>query len=183
MSRAVRSLSMLLVLVAAAGCRKTSLAKRLWAPPPRAPFGYVEMKVASVAPSAQDGYVVVLGDEARATYVRVYVGGAEGRSIALRQERKKYVRPLTADLLDNVMRELGGELYKVQIDDLRDNTFIGTVFIRQGDREIAVDSRPSDAMALAIGDRVPIFVKTSVVRAAGVDRAVAEAEVGSLGGY
>jgi bifunctional DNase/RNase len=184
MSRAARAILVLAVALSPlAGCKRSAVSKRLWAPPPRAPFGYVEMKVAAVAPSADGGAVVVLGDEGRQTYLRIYIGGSEALSIQLRHQRRKHPRPLTADLLDNVMHELGGEVYKVQVDELRDNTFIGTVFVKQGERTIEIDARPSDAMALAIGNRAPIFVKESVLREAGVDRDRAEAEVGSLAAY
>jgi bifunctional DNase/RNase len=127
------------------------------------------MTVAAVAP-AGDGKAVLLADPAGQIVVPIFVGGTEGLSIELRQEKRRYQRPLTHDLLDSVMRELGGELDKVQVDDLKSNVFIGTVFVRQGTRVVPIDARPSDAIALALGADAPIFVARKVVEAAGVRR-------------
>jgi bifunctional DNase/RNase len=73
-------------------------------------------------------------------------------------------------LLDTLLQKLGGSLWKVHVDDLRDNTYVGTVFVRQGDRVIEVDARPSDAIALALGNKVPIFVSSSVASSAGLKK-------------
>jgi hypothetical protein len=102
--------------------------------------------------------------------VPIFVGGTEALSIQLRLERQRYQRPLTHDLLDAVTRELHGEFEKVQVDDLRDNVYIGTVFVRDGRRVAVIDARPSDAIAIAIGAEVPIFVARKVIEAAGVRR-------------
>jgi bifunctional DNase/RNase len=76
-------------------------------------------------------------------------------------------RPLTHDLLDSVIRELEGELFKVQVDELRQAIFIGSVFLRREGRIIEIDARPSDAIALALGNKVPIFMAREVLESAG----------------
>jgi bifunctional DNase/RNase len=134
---------------------------------PGVPEGYVELKVEEVS-VVDDSFVVILMDEARAVALQIFIGGTEALSIELRYKKRQYPRPLTHDLLDRVMRELGGELVKIHIDDIRDNTFIGAVFVRRGDRIIEVDARPSDAIALALGNRVPIYVSKRVLDQAGV---------------
>jgi hypothetical protein len=96
------------------------------------------------------------------------VGGTEALSIDLRNESRRFQRPLTHDLLDDVVSKLGGKLVKVHVDSLRSNTFIGRVFLRQEGRSFDVDARPSDAIALAIGNRVPIFVAARVFEEAGM---------------
>jgi hypothetical protein len=136
---------------------------------PKPPAGYVEVTVGGVV-SVDDGHAVVLVDEEQGVAVPIFIGGTEALSIELRHNKRRYARPLTHDLLDSVMRELGGELVKIHIDDIRDSTFIGAVFVRRGDRVAEIDARPSDAIALAIGKEVPIFVARKVIQEAGIRR-------------
>lgn len=134
---------------------------------PTAPAGYVEMGVVAVTPTPNGGAAVVLGEAGKHVVVPIYIGGTEALSISLRVNEERPERPLTHDLLDAVTRELGGELVKVQVDELRDNVFIGSIFLRREGRVIEIDARPSDAIALAVGNHVPIFVATEVVDSAG----------------
>jgi bifunctional DNase/RNase len=150
------------------------------ATPPKVPPDYVEMTVVGVVPS-NDGDSVVLADPAKETLVPIFIGGTEAMSIALRFGKRHYERPLTHDLLDAVMRELGGELERVQVDDLRDDVFIASLLVRQGTRFAIVDSRPSDAIALAIGNKVPIYMARRVLDAAGITRDDLDGGVGSPG--
>jgi bifunctional DNase/RNase len=142
------------------------------APPPREPKkpepppDYVEMHALRIEPSG-DGAALVLADEAGTVMLRIFIGGTEATSIRLRMERRAYPRPLTHDLLDAAVRKLGGQVWKVHIDDLRSGTFIGRVFVRKGERILDLDARPSDAVALAIGDGVPLYVAKQVLEAAG----------------
>jgi len=137
---------------------------------PRPPQGYVEMTPARVEPSAGGMAAVLLSDAAESVILPIYVGGTEALSIQLRLDKQRYQRPLTHDLLDAAVRELGGEVWKVHVDDLRNEVYIGRVFLRKGDRIIDLDARPSDAIALAIGDHVPIYVARRVLDRAGVRR-------------
>lgn len=133
----------------------------------QAPAGFIEMQVAGVLPT-REGNAVVLRDAAEGVLLPIWIGDAEAFSIQMRLDRRRFQRPLTHDLLDAVMRELGGRLEKIHVDDLKGNTFVGTIFVRQAGRLLEVDSRPSDAIALAVGNRVPIFVSRKVVERAGV---------------
>jgi bifunctional DNase/RNase len=74
------------------------------------------------------------------------------------------------------MHELGGSPVKSQIDDLRDDTYFGSVFLRQGDRILQLDARPSDAIAIALGSGAPLYVSRSVMLASGVSREQIEKE-------
>jgi bifunctional DNase/RNase len=76
-------------------------------------------------------------------------------------------RPMTHDLLASIIESLGGTLERIEINDLRDHTFFAQLYIRQNGNLIAVDSRPSDAIALGIATMVPIFVAEHVLNAAG----------------
>src|SRR5688572_2633269 len=148
---------LLVAVVAALGCA----AERAAPVPPRAvarraaapltpPEGYVSVEVATVIPASDGAFTVVLVDPGRRWALPIAIGEAEARAIDLRLEGRKYPRPLTHDLIDTVVDRLGGAVVKVQVDDLRDGTFFGTVFLRHGERLLALDARPSDAIALAV---------------------------------
>jgi hypothetical protein len=127
------------------------------------------MKVIGVAPTA-DGDAVLLTSVDKNVVVPIFVGGTEALSIGLRQRGEHFQRPLTHDLLDAIMRELGASLVEVRVDEIKNNTFLGTVFVRSGSRVIQLDARPSDAIALAIGNHAPIFVAQRVIDEAGISR-------------
>ncbi|MBI5532706.1 MAG: bifunctional nuclease family protein [Deltaproteobacteria bacterium] len=128
------------------------------------------MTVAGVGTTPQGGKVVMLVDADQKIVLPIFVGGTEALSIELRLDHRRYQRPLTHDLLDSVMRELRGELEKVHVNELRDNVYIGAVFVRDGRRVAEIDARPSDAIALALGADAPIFVARAVIEKAGVRR-------------
>lgn len=130
------------------------------------PKGFVEMTVASVM-EYRGSQAVVLKTPSGDYSLEIWIGAAEAFAIDLRLNRRRFQRPLTHDLLDSIMRELGGKLLKIQVDDLKDNTFVGTVFVQHNKRVIPIDARPSDSIALAIGNRAPIFVSKSVLERAG----------------
>jgi bifunctional DNase/RNase len=127
----------------------------------------VQVTVQGVVPTEQ-GMAVVLKPETEEVLLPIWIGEAEAFSIRLRLERRRFERPLTHDLLDAVVRELGGKVIQIQVDDLKGSTFVGMVFIQQGQRQITVDARPSDAIALAVGNRVPIYVSKKVIERAGI---------------
>ncbi len=131
--------------------------------PPRPPPGYVEVKVIRVEPQREGGAAILLGRPDKSALLPIFVGQTEALSISLRLKGDRYERPLTHDLIDGLLRELGGQLVKVQIDELRNNTFVGSIFVRTGERVAEIDARPSDAIALAIGSHVPIYCATKVL--------------------
>lgn len=75
-------------------------------------------------------------------------------------------RPLTHDLLANVIEKLGGTLERINITDLQDGTYFASIVIRQGENKIDIDSRPSDAIAVGVASAVPIYVEEHVLAAA-----------------
>lgn len=148
----------------------------LAAPPPMAvvdeieplPDGFLTMKVLGVLPT-DGGHAVFLVNEKKGVMVPIWIGPSEAMAIQLRLDRKRFRRPLTHDLLDSLVKELDGTITKVHVDDLRSNTFVSTIFVRTPVRKFSVDARASDAIALALGNRVPIFVANSVVEHAGIE--------------
>ncbi len=132
-----------------------------------APLGFVSMEVAAVVPH-DDGNTLLLVDGKAERVLPIGIGNSEALAIHLRLQGEKFDRPLTHDLLDQLVRRLGGRVAKVQIDRLTDGVFHGRVFLTSASGEIAVDARPSDACALALGNRAPIYVSSTVLSEAGL---------------
>lgn len=106
--------------------------------------------------------IIILRDESNERVLPIWVGPVEANAIALQVENVATPRPMTHDLLRHVVTELGGTLTRVVIHDLRDSTFYAYIeIVRDGER-VLVDARPSDALALSLRTRVPIFVNVSV---------------------
>jgi len=92
----------------------------------------------------------------------ILIGLFEAKAIDDRLKGVKFPRPLTHDLLANTISAMGGTIEKVLISDLRDHTFIASLFVRRDGEVIEIDARPSDAIALATGTPAPIFVADKV---------------------
>ena len=107
--------------------------------------------------------IVVLKDIASDLVLPIWVGVYEANAIALELEKTATPRPMTHDLLRNIARGLNAVVTKVVVSDLRDDTFYATIWMRQGEEEITLDARPSDAIALAMRWDCPIFVAKSVL--------------------
>lgn len=143
------------------------------ASPPPANFEPIE--VLGVVPT-EEGNFVILVDAREERMLPLDVGLTEALAIHVRLERQRFPRPLTIDLLDDVLQRLDGRVVRVQIDGFRDETFLGTVFIEQGKKVHRFDARPSDAIALALGQAVPIFIDREVMATHSLDIAELEAE-------
>jgi bifunctional DNase/RNase len=134
-----------------------------------APKGYEHATVWDLVP-AGDGAAVLLLDSSHTTVLPIFVGGTEALTIRLDLDGTHYGRPLTHDLLASIVKELGGQPVKAQIDDLRDDTYFGSVFVRQGERILQLDARPSDAIAIALRSGAPLYVSRSIMLSSGVPR-------------
>jgi bifunctional DNase/RNase len=141
------------------------------------PKNYVEIVIAEVVDAGEGNAVLVL-DESTDLILPIFIGGTEAVSIHMRVAGQARPRPLTHDLLDALVGKLDGAIVKVQIDELRDATYIGSVFVRAKGRVVRLDARPSDAIALAIGNRVPMYVARAVFETSGKPRADIERELG-----
>lgn len=148
---------------------------------PKAPAGYVEMKILGVTPAGGAARVELV-DPSEKIVLRIFVGGTEGHSINLRSEKRRPERPLTHDLLDRVLHELDAEILQAQVDDLKNGVFLGTLVLRRGDKTISIDARPSDVIALAIGTNAPIYVAKHVLAEAGVARNEGDEEESTVRG-
>ncbi len=133
----------------------------------RTPNGYVKMSVGGVAPTSA-GEAVLLVDTLSNIAIPIFVGGTEALSIQLRLEKREFVRPLTHDLYDATLEKLGGRVQSVRVDRLQNNTYYGTVIVKTTSNRLELDARPSDAIALALGNHAPIHVARKVVDEAGI---------------
>ena len=107
--------------------------------------------------------IVILRDEAGQKVLPIWVGIFEANAIALQIENISTPRPMTHDLLRNVISDLNAGVDKIVVCDLQDNTFYALIHLRVNGEVVAVDARPSDAIALALRVRAPIFVEDKVI--------------------
>ena len=107
--------------------------------------------------------VVILRDTEKGHFLPIWVGIFEANAIALEMEKVQTPRPMTHDLLKNVLAQLDTRVERVVINDLRENTFFARIHLIQKDSTLQVDSRPSDAIALALRSQAEIFVEEEVL--------------------
>jgi hypothetical protein len=107
--------------------------------------------------------IVVLKDDDEKFFLPIWVGIFEANAIALQLENVTTPRPMTHDLLRNMISELDAHVTRVVINDLRDSTFFAQIRLNVGAKTLEVDARPSDAIALALRTEAPIYVAQSVL--------------------
>jgi bifunctional DNase/RNase len=115
--------------------------------------------------------IVLLKDVASEAILPIWVGPYEANSIASEIEKAAPQRPMTHDLLRNVINQMGGTVRRVIVTDLRDNTFYAVIEIMVADRVVFLDSRPSDAIALALRVDCPIYIREEVLESSRDDHA------------
>ena len=107
--------------------------------------------------------IVILRDKEGQKVLPIWVGMFEANAIALQIENIATPRPMTHDLLRNVIHDLKAEVQKIVVCDLQENTFYALIYLELNGGTVAIDARPSDAIALALRTRAPIFVEDSVI--------------------
>ncbi len=110
--------------------------------------------------------IVILKDKEGERVLPMWVGVFEANAIALQIENISTPRPMTHDLLRNILNEIEADVQRIVVCELRDNTFYAMIYLNRGDETMAVDARPSDAIALALRTKSPIFVEDTVVESA-----------------
>ncbi|HLG64516.1 MAG TPA: bifunctional nuclease family protein [Ktedonosporobacter sp.] len=129
----------------------------------------VEMTVESVRINlATQQRVVILKATKQERYLLIWIAQAEAYAIAVELQGTTSPRPLTHDLLKNVISELGAKIVSIVISDLIDEVYYARIVLDVAGRYIEVDSRPSDAIALAVRAKIPIYVEDAVLENAGV---------------
>ncbi len=107
--------------------------------------------------------IVILKDAEEKTALPIWIGLIEASSIATELENIQLARPMTHDLIKNILDQLGVLVSKIEINDLADNTFYSKIFLNYKGRDLMIDCRPSDAIAMALRTHAPIFVDKKVV--------------------
>jgi bifunctional DNase/RNase len=110
--------------------------------------------------------IVILKDVEGNRALPIWIGANEANAIAMEMERIPSPRPMTHDLIRNILEGLKTKVARIVVNDLRDNTFYAVIFLTVNGTEVAIDSRPSDAIALALRVKAPIFVAEKVIREA-----------------
>src|SRR5215207_4098609 len=110
--------------------------------------------------------IVILKVEDENRYLPIWIGQPEARSILMKLQNQEFSRPLTHDLAVNLVTELGGSMERVTVTELRDSTFFATISLVINGRTVEIDSRPSDAIALAVRSGAEIFASDEVIEEA-----------------
>ena len=110
--------------------------------------------------------IVILKDKGGEHVLPIWVGVFEANAIALQIENIATPRPMTHDLLRNILSEIEANVLRIVVSDLRDDTFYAMIYLDRAGGTIAIDARPSDAIALALRTKAPIYVEDSVVESA-----------------
>ena len=129
----------------------------------------LEMSIDSIRMSMVNNQrVVILKERSAERYLPIWIGASEADAIAIKLQDLSIPRPLTHDLLQNVIKLLGAYVGYIIVNDLHDDTFFAKIVLYVNGSNIEIDSRPSDAIALAVRVKVPIYVEEKVLEKAGV---------------
>jgi len=129
----------------------------------------IEMIIDSIRMSLMNYQrVVILKEKLSDRYLPIWIGQTEADAIAMKLQGVEPARPLTHDLLRNLVRGLGAKVNYILVNELRDDTFYAKINLTIDNRSLEIDSRPSDAIALAVRVEVPIFAAEGVVDKAGI---------------
>jgi len=129
----------------------------------------IEMTIDSIRVSLMNYQrVVILKEKVSERYLPIWIGPAEADAIAVKLQGVSVPRPLTHDLLNSVIDSLGATVNSIIVNDLKNDTFFAKVILDVDGKQVEVDSRPSDALALAVRTEVSIYADESVLEKAGI---------------
>ncbi len=129
----------------------------------------IEMAIDSIRVSLMNYQrVVILKEKVAERYLPIWIGPAEADAIAVKLQGVSVPRPLTHDLLVSVIDALGASVNSIVVSDLKNDTFYAKIMLNVDGNVVEIDSRPSDALALAVRSEVPIFADESVMDKAGI---------------
>ena len=129
----------------------------------------IELRIESIRVSLMNYQrVVVLKEKGAERFLPIWIGAAEADAIAVRLQDVSVARPMTHDLFSNALKAFGASVRRVVVNDLNNDTFYARIHIQVNGRSFEIDSRPSDALALAVRAAAPIFAEEAVLEKAGV---------------
>ncbi len=125
----------------------------------------IEMKVMGIAIDTATGSpIIVLNDKENRKALPIWIGSAEASAIIRKIENIKVTRPMTHDLIIDIVEKTGFNISRIEINDVEKDTYYSTIFLSNDNgEEVKIDSRPSDAIAVAIRVNAPIFVSAKVI--------------------
>ena len=125
---------------------------------------FLQMKVSGIALDPfTNTPIVILKDSTNERTLPIWIGFMEASSIAMELEKTPRIRPITHDLVKNLIEKLGFHVSRIEVTDLRDDTFYACMHIKKDSEEYILDARPSDAIAIALRTDSPIFVNEGVL--------------------
>jgi bifunctional DNase/RNase len=126
----------------------------------------ISMKVRTVAMDQQMNPVVLLVDQAETLALPIWIGTPEAQSIALELQGVRMPRPMTHDLIRQILGQLSISVSRIVVTDIQNGTYFAEIHLKSNGNDIVIDSRPSDAIALALRTEAPIFVEEKVATGA-----------------
>ncbi len=136
----------------------------------------IQVSIDSIRVSLVSPHRIVVLKDSDDRFLPIWIGPFEADAITIALQGNQVARPLTHDLIKSLIREAGGTPSHIVVNELRDDTFYARIVMELNDRHVEVDSRPSDAIALAVRFEIPIFVAPTVMEKAAI-RPTSEAEV------
>lgn len=135
-----------------------------------APDGLIEVRVAHLGlDRATNTPVVILQEKEGERVLPIWIGPAEASAIAMELAGVKFSRPLTHDLVKQIVLGLGAELKRVMITQVKENTYYAELHLRRGDHVVQIDARPSDSIAVALRLQAPIFTHDDLLELTSID--------------
>jgi hypothetical protein len=129
----------------------------------------IEMAVDSIRVSLMNYQrVVILKEKETSRYLPIWIGASEADAIAVKLQGTSVLRPLTHDLMQSIIDALGGKVTSIVISDLQKDVFFAKVILDRNGEQVEIDSRPSDAIALAVRVQAPIYAEEDVLNRGGV---------------
>lgn len=123
-------------------------------------------------------YVVVLEDMEKTHLVPIWIGVSEGNAIALEMNGEAFPRPLTHDLILDMLTEVGVVVERVVVTDIKDNSYFAEVVLKRNNEKFIVDARPSDSLAIAVRAKCPIYIRTEVLEKCPIiDKPISEHDI------
>jgi hypothetical protein len=129
----------------------------------------VEVQIDSIRVSLMSQQrIVILRERSTERYLPIWIGVYEAEAITIALQEVAVARPLTHDLIKNILKELHARVVRVEVISMREDTYFGNIVVEINGQTINIDSRPSDALAIAVRAHVPIFVAHSVMNSVGI---------------
>ncbi len=137
----------------------------------------IEVSIDSIRVSLVSPHRIVVLKDGEDRFLPIWIGPFEADAITIALQGNQVARPLTHDLMKTLIREAGGVPSHIVVNDLREDTFYARIVMELNEKHVEVDSRPSDAIALAVRFQIPIYVAPTIMEKAAIKRSASAEEV------